>query len=55
MIGYAANLAAKATLPRQEFSAAGTELAFHAAAGLVLLVPVYSGVQVVRAHALQEA
>src|SRR5215813_10351260 len=40
MIGYAAHLAAETILPRAELTAVGTELRFHAAAGLlVLLVP----------------
>jgi hypothetical protein len=40
MVGYAAHLVTEATLPRAELTAVGTELRFHAAAGLlVLLVP----------------
>ena len=40
MIGYAAHLAAETLLPRTDLSTVGTELRFHAAAGLlVLLVP----------------
>ncbi len=40
MVGYAAHLAVETILPRADLSAAGMELRFHAAAGLlVLLVP----------------
>ena len=40
MISYAAHLAAETILPRSDLSTVGTELGFHAAAGLlVLLVP----------------
>jgi len=40
LIGYAAHLATEAILPRADLATAGTELRFHAAAGLlVLLVP----------------
>jgi hypothetical protein len=38
MIGYAAHLAAETVLPRADLIAAGMELRFHAAAGLLVLL-----------------